>query len=558
MRKSVTAGAPLYLEIVSTAEGEPECLLQSSAFSVVVSGPRIQRAQAVRASGDALLFVVQLDEPGEYRIEAFLRLFNDPHFFCEASVVRPAGARYVDRVVEGGNATVVVRPSWTASLPALSSSSSKRPCRYGDLYDMRGSWVEAPVPGTSQGAYEKQHVCTLEPLPTPSEAFELARRAGVRWLRLIGDSNTRNMYDAFPLVDPASTALRSVRRTPPYDLRSSYGALHDPPSAKERNWRATRQFCRVGLVDGDPQDDIVISWEWFTPVHDPPLSAYFADEPNAYWANSTLGGVFTPVEDDPRLAEPFIRTILADRPDLLSLRGGDRVFFSFGSHAHMHTRDDMDLYVDEIVAAAERLASLEVDDLSSPQKRLSFGLSTAKTCRKFKVRAFAARTTRDCIARRTSRELSTRPVEADERARSSSFPSFSLSLSPFPLSTSVSAGRTRGYHQPLAHLQLGQVPRQEPRHSALVRRARPDRARRRVGPALGEVARPGAARCARLLAHERVGRGLHDGQGPLWAGRVLHPLAYPLDVRLRGRGVERGSQCSAGALDLLQLYEKED
>ncbi|GAA5847337.1 hypothetical protein JCM9279_000243 [Rhodotorula babjevae] len=385
VRESVTAGAPLYLEIVSTAEGEPECLLQSSAFSVVVSGPRIQRAQAVRGSGDALLFVVQLDEPGEYRIEAFLRLFNDPHFYCEASVGRPAGARYVDRVVEGGNATVIVRRTWTAQLPALSSSpSSRRPCHYGDLYDMRGSWIEAPVPATPQGEYEKQHVRALEPLPTPTEAFSRARDAGVRWLRFVGDSNTRNMYDAFPLVDPASTALRSVRRTPPYDLRSSCGALHDPPSAKERNWRATRQFCRVGLPDGDPQEDLVVSWEWFTPVHEPPLSAYFSDEENAYFANSTLGGLFAPVVDDPRIASPLIETMLADRPDLLSLRGGDRVFLSYGSHAHMHTRDDMDMYVNEVVAAAERLASLEADDLLSPQKRLSFGLSTAKTCRKFR------------------------------------------------------------------------------------------------------------------------------------------------------------------------------
>ena len=387
--ESVTAGAPLYLEIVSTAEGEPECLLQSSAFSVVVSGPRIQRAQAVRASGDALLFVVQLDEPGEYRIEAFLRLFNDPHFFCEASVVRPAGARYVDRVVEGGNATVVVRPSWTASLPALSSSSSKRPCRYGDLYDMRGSWVEAPVPGTSQGAYEKQHVCALEPLPTPEEAFARARDAGVRWLRFVGDSNTRYLYESFPLVDPASTAFWSIRKEPKYTLRSSCGAIFDTPSARQRNSRATRQFCRVGLADGDPQEDVVVSWEWFTPVHAPPLAAYFDDEVNAYWANSTLGGLFTPVEEDPRLALPPIQTILADRPDLLALRGGDRVFLSYGSHAVGHTRDDVEPYVDEVVAAAERLASLEADDILSPQKRLSFGLSTAKSCRKFKVRALS-------------------------------------------------------------------------------------------------------------------------------------------------------------------------
>ncbi|KPV73307.1 uncharacterized protein RHOBADRAFT_55068 [Rhodotorula graminis WP1] len=381
--ESPTAGRPLYVEISTTTESNSTCVLESSTFSVVVSGPRIQRAQLVDASAGSLLYAVQLDEPGEYRIEAYLRLFNHPLYFCDVSDAFH-GARYVDRVVEHGNTTIAVRPSWAASLPALSSSPSKRPCKYGDLYDMRGSWVEAPVPATAQGKYEKQHNCALADLPSPVEAFELARRAGIRWLRFIGDSNTRNMYDAFPLVDPANTALRSIRRTPPYNLRSSCGALHDPPSAKERNWRATRQFCRVGIVEGDPQADIFVSWEWFTPVHDPPLAAYFADDDNAYFANATLGGLFALREDDDRPGTARIEDILADRPDLLVLRGGDRVFLSYGSHAHEHTRDDMNLYIDEVAAAAERLASLEKADLSSPQRRLSFGLSTAKSCRKFK------------------------------------------------------------------------------------------------------------------------------------------------------------------------------
>ncbi|GAA5936453.1 hypothetical protein JCM3775_000825 [Rhodotorula graminis] len=384
VRESVTAGAPLYLEVVATAEVQPECLLRSSVFSVVVSGSRLQRAQLVDAPGQSLVFAVQLDEPGKYRIEAFLRLFNDPHFFCEMSVVRMTGARYIDRVVAGGNATVVVRPSWTASLPALSSSPSKRPCRYGDLFDMRGSWAEAPVPATPRGDYEKQHVCALEPLPTPAEAFARAVDAGVRWLRFVGDSNTRYLYESFPLVDPSNTAFWSIRKGVEYTLRSACGAVYDSPSARQRNPRATRRFCRVGLADGDPQDDVVVSWEWFTPVHAPPLSAHFDDEANAYWANSTLGGLFTPVEEDPRHTLSPIQTILADRPDLLALRGGDRVFLSYGSHAVWHTRDDVEPYVDQIVAAAERLSSLEAADVLSPQKRLSFGLSTAKSCRKFK------------------------------------------------------------------------------------------------------------------------------------------------------------------------------
>ncbi|GAA5827828.1 hypothetical protein JCM3770_000580 [Rhodotorula araucariae] len=379
---SVEVGRPLLLEIVAAAEEDPECLLRSSTFVVHVSGTRIQRAQLKGESASRLIYAVDIDEPGEYRIEAFLRLFNYPLAVCAISGARAEG-RYIDRIVAEGNRTVVAQAVET-SLPG-SLSSSRRPCEYGDLYDLRGAWLEPPIPGTTMGVFEKRYQCALAPLPTPVEALERARSAGIRWLRFIGDSNSRYLYESFPLVNPFGTDLRHYRQVPRYNLRSSCAAFHDPPSAFERNWRVTRRFCRVGLADGDAQDDIVITWEWFTPVHEPPLEAYFADKPTDYFANTTLEGLFSPLEQNPRdVNMSSISTVLSDRPDLLALRGGDRVFLSYGSHASSHTRDDMHLYIDEVVAAAERLRALEAGHLTSPQRRLSFALSTAKTCRKFK------------------------------------------------------------------------------------------------------------------------------------------------------------------------------
>ncbi|GAA5900977.1 hypothetical protein JCM8208_007580 [Rhodotorula glutinis] len=381
--KTVEAGTPLFLEIVSAASNSStsECLLRSSIFSIGVSGPRIQRAQATRGgSAGSLLSTVTIDEPGEYRIEAYLRLFNYPLAACDASAARGEG-RYVDRVVAGGNTTIVVLPTSTGAAP----SAPERGCRYGELYDLRGAWLEPPVPASTQGVFEKDRDCALEALPTPAEAFAHARALGIRWLRFLGDSNTRNLYDSFPLVDPVSSALRSYRADPPYDLRATCGEAYDPPSLRQRNPRPTRKFCRVGLVDGDPQEDLVVSWEWFTPIHDPPLAAYFADADakSTLFADSTLGSVLGAPEIDPRNSNDTIESALADRPDLLAMRGGDRVFLSYGSHAMMHTRDDVGRYVDEVEAAAERLAELERDDPASPQKRLSFALSTTKSCRKF-------------------------------------------------------------------------------------------------------------------------------------------------------------------------------
>ncbi|GAA5936456.1 hypothetical protein JCM3775_000826 [Rhodotorula graminis] len=385
---SVEAGTPLLLEIVATSNASAECLLRSSIFAIGVSGPRIQRAHATNGGGSALslLSTVTMDEPGEYRIEAYLRLFNYPLAICDASAARGEG-RYVDQIVAGGNTTIVVLPTSTGAAP----SAPERQCRYGELYDMRGAWLEPPVPASIEGVFEKARDCALEALPTPAEAFAQARAHGIRWLRFLGDSNTRNLYDSFPLVDPASSALRNYRADPPYDLRATCGEAYDPPSRQQRNARPTRKFCRVGLVDGDVQDDLVVSWEWFTPIHDPPLAAYFADGDDGdgvdtkspLWTDSTLGSVLGAPELDPRNSAATIESVLADRPDLLALRGGDRVFLSYGSHAMMHTRDDVGRYVDEVESAAERLAELESDDPESPQKRLSFALSTTKSCRKF-------------------------------------------------------------------------------------------------------------------------------------------------------------------------------
>ncbi|GAA5847318.1 hypothetical protein JCM9279_000234 [Rhodotorula babjevae] len=382
--KTVEAGTPLFLEIVAAASNSSaECLLRSSIFSIGVSGPRIQRAQATRGgSAGSLLSTVTIDEPGEYRIEAYLRLFNYPLAACDASAARGEG-RYVDRIVAGGNTTIVVLPTSSGAAP----SAPERSCRYGELYDLRGAWLEPPVPASTQGIFEKDRDCALEALPTPIEAFAQARALGIRWLRFLGDSNTRNLYDSFPLVDPISSALRSYRSDPPYDLRATCGDAYDPPSLRQRNPRPTRKFCRVGLAGGDPQDDLVVSWEWFTPIHDPPLAAYFADADadvkSALWTDSTLGSVLGAPEIDPRNSNDTIESILVDRPDLLALRGGDRIFLSYGSHAMMHTRDDVGRYVDEVEAAAEQLAQLEAADPASPQKRLSFALSTTKSCRKF-------------------------------------------------------------------------------------------------------------------------------------------------------------------------------
>jgi len=361
-------------------------LLRSSIFSIAISGPRIQRAQATHGgSAGSLLSTVTIDEPGEYRIEAYLRLFNYPLAACDATAARGEG-RYVDRIVAGGNTTIVVVPTSSGAAP----SAPERSCRYGELYDLRGAWLEAPVPASTQGIFEKDRDCALEALPTPAEALAQARAAGIRWLRFLGDSNTRNLYDSFPLVDPLSSALRAYRTDPPYDVRATCGDAYDPPSLRQRNPRPTRKFCRVGLVDDDPQDDLVVSWEWFTPIHDPPLAAYFVDAgtdaKSTLWADSTLGSVLGAPELDPRNSNDTIESVLADRPDLLALRGGDRVFVSYGSHAMMHTRDDVGRYVDEVQGAAEQLAQLESEDPTSPQKRLSFALSTTKSCRKFNVR----------------------------------------------------------------------------------------------------------------------------------------------------------------------------
>lgn len=185
--------------------------------------------------------------------------------------------------------------------------------------------------------------------------------------------------------------MRYSRRLQGYNLRAQCTVALDPEGAQQRNKRATRELCRVGQKDGDRKDDIVVSWEWFTPVHAPPLSAYFRNEPTPYSANATLAGLFSPPDSDTPVKPPpgmfSLQDVFEDRPDLLALRGGDRIILSYGSHATAHTRDDVEPYAIETKAAAEALYALQLQDPQSPQRRISFAQVTIKTCRKWLVNA---------------------------------------------------------------------------------------------------------------------------------------------------------------------------
>lgn len=175
VKSTYDSGDTLQLEIVSTASINSSCLLRNSEFAISISGERTSRAQFVARSNDKLTYTAQVHAPGNYQISANLRIFNYPSVACDVYALM-AKDRIIDKAIVGGET------AFSVSERKGEQNGARRTCGFGDVFDTRGEWSVLPLQRTDQGLYHKSQTCDLPTLPTPGEAFDRAKAAGIRWV----------------------------------------------------------------------------------------------------------------------------------------------------------------------------------------------------------------------------------------------------------------------------------------------------------------------------------------------------------------------------------------
>ncbi|KAK4701328.1 hypothetical protein P7C70_g4904, partial [Phenoliferia sp. Uapishka_3] len=344
------------------------CLLQNSVFTAELSAAGWQSKRMEWRDG-TMTTMFPLIAPGEYHLSVFLKLLNYPEAACDG-IGEDAAGKIIDRALNPTPIIVSVDNTVNIAAPL-------RICGIADFSKMDGQWMTLPVYRGSPGSFFRFGDCALPPYDDGMAAIHTTGRKP-RWVRLLGDSNTRYLFSALPFVPT------SLDTTWAFDRRQDHNAYRsvcifglDPPPPHSRNLQVTRKLCRVGLPGADPSDDFAVSWEWYTPIHEPSLPEYFLGaSKNPYFTNSTVAGVFGSLYS-PTATNKTVQTVQQlfwDRPDILNLAGGDHVIISFGSHAVQHNRNDVERYVDSLEQA---VASL------SPDTKLTITLTTMKTCRKF-------------------------------------------------------------------------------------------------------------------------------------------------------------------------------
>lgn len=328
--------------------------------------------------------------PGTYRVQIFLKLFNYPNHVCDSEAEHSTG-KYIDKIITNGDFNITVSSAKSgASSNSFSSSSSLRLCGVGDYHDLRGEWNRMPIYRETHAKFTPFKDCRLPDYPDVAKLTEAAITQKKRkWLRLLGDSNTRYLFMADPLVPLDEEMQWHWPRImfPDKDKMRSKCVWGLDPAAKDlnRNLRTTRKVCRVGLADGHPQDDFAISWEFYTPIHPPLLTEYIeTTEPNAFFVNHTIAGLFANLTWPANWNNLTVNELFADRPDILHVENPDHLFLSYGSHANTHTRDN----IDEDVDTLETLLGIferrhKQNPASEALPGLTVGLITPKTCRKF-------------------------------------------------------------------------------------------------------------------------------------------------------------------------------
>lgn len=329
--------------------------------------------------------------PGTYRVQVFLKLFNYPNHICDGKA-QYSTDRYVDKIITGGDLNITVSDASKSGAPSNSRSPtpSLRLCGVGDYHDMRGQWNLMPKYRETRAKFTPFKDCRVPDYPDVARLTEAAIVQKKRkWIRFLGDSNTRYLFMANPLV-PLDEEMQWhwPRNTfPDQDkMRSKCIWGLDPVATQwSRNTRTTRKLCRVGLTDGNPQDDFAVSWEFYTPIHPPLLTEYVeTTQTNAYFHNHTIAGLFANMTRPANWNHLTVEELFSDRPDILRVENPDHLWISFGSHANMHSRDNSDEYVDTLETLFKTFERRHKENPTlEVLPNLTIGLITAKTCRKF-------------------------------------------------------------------------------------------------------------------------------------------------------------------------------